>query len=324
MIRLREYSTPRSKELSIIIVSWNCRELLGNCLRSVRESDFPAEQLETFVIDNASADGTARMVAECYPEVKLIANDDNKGFSRANNQGIARSSGRKVLLLNPDTVLSPTALRRMADELDRDPTIGMIGPRLVSPDGAYQRACARSLPSLATSLAHLLAYDRVAEAQGWPAPGCYPDDRQDKSVGAISGACMMLPFEVLLAIGDLDAELPMSGEDIDLCKRVRDYGKRIVALGHPDVMHVHGASRAFAVGRTSIDGYRAIHAYFMKHGEHARATGYRWMVAVTMLMRVPVWKVLGRLDRARTAVLAEKAAASVKLFRWAVGRAGTS
>ena len=123
--------------LSIIIVSWNVRDLVLACLDSI-QADPARPSLEVILVDNASADGTAEAVVQRYPDVRVLANHENVGFPRANNQALAHASGRHVLYLNPDTEVGPGTLAACLDELDRNPDVGIAGCRLESPDGDLQ------------------------------------------------------------------------------------------------------------------------------------------------------------------------------------------
>ncbi|MFP5503976.1 MAG: glycosyltransferase family 2 protein, partial [Candidatus Sericytochromatia bacterium] len=123
--------------LSILIVNWNTRDLLLDCLRSLREAAI-AMPFELIVVDNASTDGSAEAVSRAFPEARLIANAENVGFARANNQALAESRGELLLLLNPDTVVAPGQIERMLGYMQAHPRCGILGPKLLNPDGSFQ------------------------------------------------------------------------------------------------------------------------------------------------------------------------------------------
>src|SRR5215203_5311666 len=137
-------------DCSIIIVNWNVCALLRRCLASLTEAG-PGVYAEVIVVDNASHDGSGAMVRAEFPAVRLLANAENRGFAGGNNQGMAASRGRTLLLLNPDTEVTPGALTAMLATLDSAPDIGMVGPRLLNPDGSGQPS-RRRFPTLATAL----------------------------------------------------------------------------------------------------------------------------------------------------------------------------
>ena len=124
-------------DLSVVIVSWNVRDLLKTCLQSIYDTA-QGLRFEIFVVDNASHDGSPQMVARCFPDVNVIANEDNRGFGPANNQALRRAAGRYALMLNPDTTVPPGVIAGMIDFMDRHPQAGMVGPELVLGDGRLQ------------------------------------------------------------------------------------------------------------------------------------------------------------------------------------------
>ena len=139
-------------KVSVVVVNWNVKELLQSCLASVlREAkSFPAEGVETLVVDNASSDGSTQMVREQFPQVRLVANAENRGFSAACNQAVAGSTGDAVLLLNPDAGLLPGSLDKLAGWLERHSEVAAVGPRLLNPDRTTQSS-RRRFPTLATA-----------------------------------------------------------------------------------------------------------------------------------------------------------------------------
>ena len=151
--------SPARPELSICLVSWNTRELLGECLRSIRDAP-DAISREVIVVDNASGDGTAEMVREEHPEAELISNRDNRGYAAANNQALRRAKAPLALLLNPDIVVHPGALDALADLMVRRPRAGAAAPRLVGPRGEVQPSV-RSFPTPDVVLYEALGLSRL-------------------------------------------------------------------------------------------------------------------------------------------------------------------
>ena len=256
-------------ELSIIIVNWNVRELLRACLLSLRRQSI-ADAYEVHVVDNASSDGSAEMVRDTFPEVSLTANSENVGFGRANNQLLGRCRGRFILLLNPDTEVLEHAVDRMLDVMRGRPDAGIVGCRLLNPDGSFQRAAGGAFPSLATVSWHCLFLDRIVPARWSPPPLFVDKDRPGTfDMDWVSGAAMMLRPE---ALGDriFDERFFMFGEDMELCDRVRRAGWRVLYTGEASVLHHHGASveQQTATDRLSsvLEGQRA--CFVMLHGRH--------------------------------------------------------
>jgi GT2 family glycosyltransferase len=259
-------------EISIVVVSWNTKELLARCLASL-EVERPVAALEVIVVDNASADGSREMVAADFPHVKLIANPDNRGFAAANNQGIAAAGGRYLLLLNSDTEVVPGSLRALVDFADAHPRAGIVGPQLLNFDGSLQPSGGH-FPTPLSTLAELLGLARLT---GWPRYGTQRDYSLPAVVDEVSGAAMLLRATLLQELGGLDEDFTWGYEDVDLCRRTTAAGWSVHYLPAAKVRHEWGASRRLAPASTvlkAIDGRRH---YFRKH--HGRAAAALVMAA---------------------------------------------
>lgn len=210
--------------LSVIIVNWNTRELLRNCLRSVY-SEPCGVSFETFVVDNASSDGSADMVRAEFSQVQLIANEENLGYSRANNLAMRRAAGENMLLLNSDTVVEPRQFSATIGLLHSDPKIGALGCRLVGIDGAEQ-------------VSHHFSYLR-----GYAAGD---SDRQLENglieCAHVWGAYLLVKHEVVEHVGMLDEDFFIFHEDTDWCWRMHDAGWKIVYDPNHTITHVCRAS----------------------------------------------------------------------------------
>lgn len=256
--------------LSIIIVAYKSRDEIRGCLGSL-----PAKvgegAVEIIVVDNAPGDGTDAIVTREFPGVRYLAPGENLGFGRANNLGFANTRGEHVLFLNPDTVVNEPALAHCVGRLQSDPSIGLISPMLVQPDGTMDPACRRSIPTLwvgfcrASGLA--AAFPATAVFSGYnlthlPAAGTY-------DVGAINGAFMMARRSVLERLAPdghvFDERFFMYGDDLDLCIRIARAGWRIVYDGSVRITHLKGVSVAKeydAMSRAIFDANRDV---FLKH-----------------------------------------------------------
>ncbi len=224
-------------DVSVCIVNWNCRDHLQACLQSLREAATEVA-LEMLVVDNGSTDGAADMVAELFPEVVLIRNPENAGFSRGNNQAAALARGRYLFFLNNDTVVRPGTLRGLLDYARMHPEAGIIGPRLRDEHGRPQLSC-RATPTL-EALLHRITWLRWLGVFR----GSYRRYR-GRNAGAgsaprpteiLMGAAMFMPRAVFRACGAWDEEYTFGGEDIDLCARV---GRRYRVIYHPELEIVH-------------------------------------------------------------------------------------
>jgi N-acetylglucosaminyl-diphospho-decaprenol L-rhamnosyltransferase len=228
--------------LSVVIVGWNVRELLERALASIYASIDESEPPEVIVVDNASTDGTPAMVEAAFPQVRLIANTVNRGFTGANNQGIAASSAQHVLLLNPDTEVIDNALGDLQAYLERHPQVGLVAPRLLNADGTTQSSRRRfpTLPILfmeSTWLEWLLPKRMLQQYYMLDS-----SDLQEQEVGWVTGAAMLVRRSVIEQVGMLDEAFFMYSEELDWCRRMRDAGWRVVYTPSAEVIHYGGKS----------------------------------------------------------------------------------
>lgn len=227
--------------LSIIIVSYNVKDLLRTCLSSIREDSLPDK--EVIVVDNVSTDGSPDMVKTEFPEVRLIANSENLGFGRANNAGYNVSAGRNVLFLNPDTVVRDDALGTMTRYLDEHDDVGAVSCKLLNGDLTLQRSC-RHFPGIFTTLVNYTGLSDRYPAS--PVFGrnqmSYWDYDDVREVDVVSGACIMIGRSLIEQIGLFDERFFMYSEEVDLCRRIRKAGKKIVFIPHAEIIHWYGKS----------------------------------------------------------------------------------
>jgi GT2 family glycosyltransferase len=233
-----------------VILNWNVRDLLDRCLASLR-SDRCA--LEIIVVDNASHDGSVAMVRANYPHAVVIANAENRGFTGGNNQGIAASHGRCVMVLNPDTEVLGDALDRLVAYLDEHPQVGAIGPQLLNPDRSVQSS-RRRFPTLATAFLESTWLQGVAPRS--ILRHYYMDDvppTTTHEVDWLNGACTVFRREVIDRVGVYDAQnFFMYSEELDLCRRIKEAGWQIVYLPEAQVVHYVGQSSDQAVAARHI------------------------------------------------------------------------
>lgn len=260
-------------DVSIVVVNWNTRDLLAQCLDSI-ERHPPPGAFEVWVVDNASVDGSPAMVQEQFPWVHLIENCKNVGFARANNQAIRHSHGRYVLLLNSDAQLAPGVLSSMFAFLDADPAAGIVGVRLASPDGNPQ-FCYGSFPGLYTEFRSLFGLHRW-DLSFWDAL------HGPRAVDWVSGACLMARRVTLDQIGLLDEGFFMFGEEVDLCYRAARGGWNVYLVPSQPVIHV----RAGSTGKTSeriLRLYRGKLRYAQKHLGRVRSFLISGMILLSTL-----------------------------------------
>ena len=223
-------------DLSIVIVSYNTRDMLRACLAALPHAT-GGITAEVWVVDNHSPDDSAGMVAAEFPNVKLIANADNPGFARANNQALRQSKGRHVVILNPDTEAESQSLTRMVWYLDANPDVGAIGPKLLNTDGSLQHN-GRPFP---TPWREFVGHSGMGRWNPRVYDRKYEYGREDFDqtweTDQVSGACMMVPRVVMDKVGMLDEDFFMFYEEIEWCWRIRKAGYKVVYLPEARVVH---------------------------------------------------------------------------------------
>ena len=272
--------------LSVIIVNWNVRDLLRECLRSI-EAGKGGLSLEIIVVDSASSDDSVAMVRSEFPSVHLIACTENVGFPRGNNLGLQEARGDYLLLLNPDTVIVDDALAVLVSYLQANPDVGVVGPQLLNLDGSVQSS-RRRFPTAATGFFESTWLEGLA-------PGILrryyaldlPDDAT-ADVDWLTGACIMVPRSPYEAVGGMDEGYFMYSEELDWCRRIKESGRRVVYYPAAQVIHHVGKSSEQAVTARHINFNQAKLRYFRKyHGRFMAAiprvfllAGYAWQIAL--------------------------------------------
>jgi GT2 family glycosyltransferase len=231
-------------DVSVVIVNWNTRDDLRNCLRSVFDETKDVS-LEVFVVDNASADGSAQMVRTEFPAVTLIANDTNRGFAAANNQALVRTTGRYALLLNPDTSVVDGAIGRTVRIADADPGIGVLGCQVLLREGEIQRTCFRFSSAFREFLV-VTCLDRMIPASwldGGPTMRNW-DRTSARDVDVVSGMYMLVRREAMDEVGVMDDAYFVYAEEADWCFRFRKAGWRCVFTPDARIIHHDGGGKS--------------------------------------------------------------------------------
>lgn len=229
-------------ELSVIVVSHQCRDDLLNCIADL-DAARRVLPLEVLVIDNASTDGTVDAVTATHPWVTIQKLNQNLGFGRANNQGIVAARSPTVLLLNPDTRITPDALCSCVSALRSSPEVGVLSPRVIDESGRFDRNCKRGFPTVWSLCCYVTGLDRLFRNRGSQRYGAswLAVDRTG-DVEAVSGAVMFCRADALHAVGGFDERFFMFGEDLDLCLRIGRAGWRIRYWPGATVLHLGGRS----------------------------------------------------------------------------------
>jgi N-acetylglucosaminyl-diphospho-decaprenol L-rhamnosyltransferase len=270
-------------DLSIVILSWNVRDLLRQCLESVASgrplsANHPPLVTEIIVVDNASSDGSVEMVRAEFAAVRLIANQTNRGYTGGNNDGIAAATGRYVMILNPDTRVLDDALAAMVAYADAHPDVGVVGPQLLNPDGGVQSS-RRRFPTLMTGLFESTWLQPLAPRD--VLRRYYVLDRPDDTIQEVDwlfGACFLVRRKVIQQVGTLDEDFFMYSEEMDWCYRMRQAGWKVVYLPEAQVIHYGGKSSDQVAAQRHIYFQTSKVRYFRKH--HGALTAGVLRVAV--------------------------------------------
>jgi N-acetylglucosaminyl-diphospho-decaprenol L-rhamnosyltransferase len=290
-------------KLAIIIVNWNTRDLLAQCLESLLisrlSSSVPGLRSSVFVVDNASSDGSTQMLRERFPQVHLIENQENLGFARANNQALRQSPspfGRGVrgegqgegqqdfvLLLNPDTLVHPGALEALTRFMLDHPHCGAAGARLLNPDGTPQIS-AYPFPTLLREFWRLFHLDARYPLS------CYPPSRWktdiSQEVDSVQGAVLLLRQQTLDQVGLLDEDYFIFSEEVDLCQRIKSAGWEIYWLPGAEVIHYGGQSTRQVAPQMFLELYRGKVLYFRKRHNRLSAWVYKLILLLAALPRI--------------------------------------
>lgn len=290
--------------ISIIIVSWNVRELLRACLASL---PLGQPDVEVIVVDSASTDGTPAMVRSDYPAVRLAASADNLGYTRGNNLGLEQARGRCLFILNPDTELRPGALDALQAYMQAHPRVGVIGPQLLWPAGAPQPT-RRRFPTLALAFFESTWLQRLTPP-GWLDRYYARDLPADEPavVDWVVGAALFVRREAYTQVGGLDESFFMYSEELDWQRRIRAAGWQVVHLPAAQVVHHEARSSAQVPAATHIRFNTSKVRYYRKYHGPLAAEALRWYLlghfAVQLALETGKWLLGHRRDlrRARAA-----------------------
>lgn len=273
-------------KLSIVIVNYNVRYFLEQCLQSVQRALHGIES-EVFVVDNDSQDGSVAMLAERFPWVKVIANSDNPGFAKANNQALRQAHGQYCLLLNPDTVVEENTFRASLDFMDAHPQAGGLGIKMMDGKGQYLPESKRGLPSPAVAFYKLFGLSALfprSERFARYYLG-HLSEAENQEVEVLAGAYMLMRRSVLAEVGLLDEDFFMYGEDIDLSYRILKAGYRNYYLADSSIIHYKGESTKKGSLNYVFVFYQAMIIFAQKHFNSGYARFYALFIYLAIYLR---------------------------------------
>lgn len=279
--KVQKRSDGQVVDMSIVLVCWNNKTYLDPCLKSLYAGGLKST-FDVIVVDNGSTDGSQQMLAEKYPDVKLIQNAGNVGLGKASNQGIEATDGRHVLLLNNDTLVNGPALDVLVEYLDAHPEVGATAGKLMNPDGSFQSGFA----PFSTLLEEFLIVTHIGELlwAGYPSHG---DSNEIKETGWMSSACLLVRRAALDKIGLLDESYFIYGDEADLQYRLNKAGWKVVFLPNSSIIHFGGRSMDRWKRRKMV--YRGKMMFYKKNYGFLSTLFLRILFFVMSLLKLLVW-----------------------------------
>lgn len=257
-------------KLSVIIINYNTYELTKQTVESVLKENPPFSR-EIILVDNASEDGSMERLKSDFKEqisvgtIKVIENKGNLGFSKANNVGIKASEGEYVLLLNSDTKVLDDCFEKCVTYIEKDPSIGALGCKVLLPDGNLDHACKRGFPTPEASLYYFLGWDKKNPEKYGQYDALHLGEDEIGEVDSLTGAFMLMPRKVLDEVGLLDEDYFMYGEDIDLCYRIKSKGYTVMYYPKAKIIHYKGGSGKRQRGRVIYSFHKTMWIFYRKH-----------------------------------------------------------
>ncbi len=283
------YQNNKTPKISIVIVNYKVAESLAEALCSLREVHL-FDQCEVIIVDNASGDNSRKQITARFPEIHWIQLKNNIGFGKACNVGARQASGDFLLLLNPDTVVSQDVLTSCLDFSNKNPDAGMIGPKILNPDGSLQASCRRSFPTPSTALFYFSGLSRLFPRSKRLGQYnlTYMDDNVAAQVDAISGSFMFMPLSVFREVGGFDEQFFMYGEDIDLCWRIRKKGYTIWYNPSIQIIHTKGKSSTKRLVRSRIAFYEAMIIFTKKYRAYHEGFFPKWLIFMGIIFQASI------------------------------------
>lgn len=278
-------------DVSIIIVNWNTRELLLRCLDSIPQG-LQSSTSEILLVDNASVDGSVEAVRDGYPRVTLLTNQTNAGFAAANNQGALLAQGRYIFFLNPDTIVLHGSIDALVMYADHHPEIGILGPKILNPDGSRQLSCWREYPGVKTALVDALYLWKFPWLR-FSQSSVYTDDELNatRAVAHLLGACLFVRRETWEQVGPFDEQFFMFLEETDLCFSAQQEHWAVVYIPDSEIIH-YGRQSVIQQPSTNYPHlYRSYCRFWRKHHPEKRGTlvFIKVIIALAGLIRVGLW-----------------------------------
>jgi GT2 family glycosyltransferase len=287
-------------DVSIIVVAWNVRQFLYNCLKSVYDQTRGID-FEVIYVDNASEDGSVQMVAKEFPQVKIIENEKNEGFIKANNQGIEIAKGRYVLLLNSDTVVLDNATAKTVKFADEHPETAVVGCKVLNPDRTLQRTCLLYPSALNVFLAATHLYRIFPKSRFFGREHMTWWDYNDvREVQAVCGCFSLARTEAIKQVGLMDEAYYVYGDDPDWCYRFRKHGWKVMFTPHAHIIHYGGQTTGKMKDKFLLQLFGAKLIFMRKHGSPMAFPFACLFIAMFFFLRIPYWCAMAMLGKNKT------------------------
>lgn len=275
-------------DLSIIIVNWNSKSLLRDCLESLVRFMPTGRTLEVIVVDNASYDGCGEMLAADFRDVVFIQSEQNLGFGRANNLGLSRARGNNILFLNPDTLFFDDSLSTLLDCFDSLPDAGGAGCKLLNRDGSLQTSCVQSFPTVVNQVLDSdWLRDLFPNSCLWGTSALHNKSTEPVPVEVVSGAALLVKRSVALEVGGFTPDFFMYAEDLDLCYKIFKSGRKVYYIPSASITHLGGASSSRQPGSFSTIFMRHSVCHFLRRNRGVfSAFAYRVAMALSAFIRL--------------------------------------
>lgn len=305
-------------KISVIIVSWNVKAFLLECIRSILLQRLTVP-VEIIVVDNGSSDGSPEAVKKSFPNVQLICNKENYGFAKANNIGIKTSQGDYLFLINSDVIVHEGCFDKMISYMTTHPEIGILSPKIVDSKGQVQRSC-MGYPSLWNTFSRAMALDSLFPKSKLFGSQLltYWGHNEIRSVEVINGCFWMLRRSAIEHVGLLDENFFIYGEDIDWCRRFYERGWKLVFFPDAKVTHYGGASSANAPARFYLEQQRAKYQYWTKHHSRLASTVFLLINLLHHAARFAGEIAVYPLMRAKRIDTTYKITRSIASMRWTI------
>jgi GT2 family glycosyltransferase len=278
----------KTTQLSVCIVTYKARDWLEKCLESL-QANTQLEPIEIVVVDNGSGDGVDQMLISNFPQVRLIENQSNQGYSRPMNQSLKAAAGRYLMQLNPDTLILPGALDSLFAYMEDNPQVGICGPKVLNADGSFQKQCRRGEPRPLAVVSYFLGLPRLFPQNKAFAGYLLETEHEDSiiEVAAVSGSCMLIRRQVVDQIGYLDERFYAYQEDTDICSRARGAGWKVVYFPESKIIHYggRGGSRVEPF-QSIIQWHKSYYLYYKKHLAKDYFFLFNWLYYLLMALKL--------------------------------------